>query len=186
HRHAIVRMQIDRAIHCHRRSPSGPLPVALRTQRTYARSESRLDDSQARAAGGHVERPTPLADHIELESPQRFHLRGRHADAVNIAGKRSSLAYLDQVLRAVPGVVDGAFFLVEAAGAAGERVAAAVVAPSLDLAALRQALRQHLDPVFLPRPLLRVEALPRNEAGKLPRERLLALLSGGGAREHRR
>jgi len=32
--------------------------------------------------------------------------------------------------------------------------------------------------VFLPRPLLRVDALPRNETGKLPRDALLALLRG--------
>jgi acyl-coenzyme A synthetase/AMP-(fatty) acid ligase len=37
-----------------------------------------------------------------------------------------------------------------------------------------------VDPAFLPRPLLLVDALPRNEVGKLPRERVLALL-----REHR-
>ena len=37
-------------------------------------------------------------------------------------------------------------------------------------------LRQHLDPVFLPRPLRRVAALPRNETGKLPRQALEAML----------
>ena len=31
------------------------------------------------------------------------------------------------------------------------------------------ALRQRIDPAFLPRPLCFVEALPRNETGKLPR-----------------
>ncbi len=38
------------------------------------------------------------------------------------------------------------------------------------------ALRQQLDPVFLPRPLRRVAALPRNETGKLPRDALQTLL----------
>jgi acyl-coenzyme A synthetase/AMP-(fatty) acid ligase len=38
-----------------------------------------------------------------------------------------------------------------------------------------QALREHLDPVFLPRPLLFVSSLPRNSAGKLPHEALQAL-----------
>jgi acyl-coenzyme A synthetase/AMP-(fatty) acid ligase len=38
------------------------------------------------------------------------------------------------------------------------------------------ALRDAMDPVFLPRPLRLVEALPRNETGKLPRGQLLALL----------
>ena len=38
---------------------------------------------------------------------------------------------------------------------------------------IQQALRLRLDPVFLPRPLLLVPRLPRNETGKLPREALL-------------
>ncbi|TAM12673.1 MAG: AMP-ligase, partial [Rhodanobacter sp.] len=56
------------------------------------------------------------------------------------------------------------------------RVAALVVAPTLDEAAILAALRDAIDPVFLPRPLRRVAALPRNETGKLPRAALLALL----------
>ena len=43
-----------------------------------------------------------------------------------------------------------------------------MVAPGLTPAALTQALRERIDPVFLPRPLLFVEALPRNATGKLP------------------
>jgi acyl-coenzyme A synthetase/AMP-(fatty) acid ligase len=35
------------------------------------------------------------------------------------------------------------------------------------------ALRERMDPAFLPRPLVLVEALPRNALGKLPREALL-------------
>ena len=41
----------------------------------------------------------------------RFLLHGRHADLVNIAGKRSSLAYLNHQLCAIEGVQEGAFFL---------------------------------------------------------------------------
>jgi len=37
-------------------------------------------------------------------------------------------------------------------------------------------LRQRIDPVFLPRPLLLVESLPRNSTGKLPREALKNLI----------
>jgi acyl-coenzyme A synthetase/AMP-(fatty) acid ligase len=37
-------------------------------------------------------------------------------------------------------------------------------------------LRATIDPIFLPRPLRRVSALPRNAAGKLPREALLAAI----------
>jgi acyl-coenzyme A synthetase/AMP-(fatty) acid ligase len=56
------------------------------------------------------------------------------------------------------------------------RLAALVVAPGLTPAALRAALAPAVDPVFMPRPLLVVEALPRTAAGKLPRAALEAAL----------
>jgi acyl-coenzyme A synthetase/AMP-(fatty) acid ligase len=55
------------------------------------------------------------------------------------------------------------------------RLRAFVVAPGLSMAALRAALRERIDPAFMPRPLLFVERLPRNSTGKLPREALQAL-----------
>jgi acyl-coenzyme A synthetase/AMP-(fatty) acid ligase len=58
------------------------------------------------------------------------------------------------------------------------RLAALAVAPGLDESVILEALRQAIDPVFLPRPLKRVDTLPRNETGKLPRAALLALLDG--------
>ena len=63
------------------------------------------------ASGAHVEQPTPLADELELLTAERFLLHGRTADLINIAGKRSSLGYLNHQLNAVPGVIDGAFFM---------------------------------------------------------------------------
>jgi acyl-coenzyme A synthetase/AMP-(fatty) acid ligase len=53
-----------------------------------------------------------------------------------------------------------------------------VVAPDRCEAALLEELRLALDPVFLPRPLRCVAALPRNETGKLARATLLAALKG--------
>ncbi|HRK77747.1 MAG TPA: AMP-binding protein [Thiobacillus sp.] len=125
------------------------------------------------AEGGHIDRPTRLADVIELvgDGPvsTTFLLYGRHADLVNIAGKRTSLAYLNHQLNAIPGVQDGVFLLPREDGPDGiGRLGALVVAPGLTPAALNQALRERIDPVFLPRPLLFVDALPRNATGKLP------------------
>ena len=77
-------------------------------------------------------------------------------------------------LNAIPGVLDGAFFLREGAtGSTGvARLGAVVVAPTLSVAALTERLRQRIDPVFLPRPLILVERLPRNATGKLPQQAL--------------
>jgi acyl-coenzyme A synthetase/AMP-(fatty) acid ligase len=136
------------------------------------------DDGQAWAQGGHVEQPTLMCDVLELTAGDRFLLHGRTADLVNIAGKRSSLAYLNHQLNSIQGVIDGTFFLADDSHVSRTgvtRVAAFVVAPSLDAAALTEELRRRIDPVFLPRPLLFVESLPRNGTGKLPQEALRAL-----------
>jgi acyl-coenzyme A synthetase/AMP-(fatty) acid ligase len=136
------------------------------------------DSEQTWAEGGHVEQPTPMCDVLEVTAPERFLLHGRLSDLVNIAGKRSSLSYLNHQLNAIPGVLDGAFFVREedeSSSTGVTRVAALVVAPSLDAAAVSEQLRKRIDPVFLPRPLLFVESLPRNDTGKLPHEALLSL-----------
>ena len=139
-------------------------------------------DSVSWVVGGHVETPTPMSDVIETREGGRFLLHGRMADMVNIAGKRNSLAYLNLQLNAVPGVVDGVFAMPDDAGAGITRLTAFVVAPGLTPAALLAALRDSMDPVFLPRPLVFVDALPRNAAGKLPRDALTRLAQSGTAR----
>jgi acyl-coenzyme A synthetase/AMP-(fatty) acid ligase len=128
------------------------------------------------ASGGHVEQPTPMGDVIENTGDGRFRLHGRMADLVNIAGKRNSLAYLDVQLNAIPGVTDGAFYMPDDAAADGvTRLTAFVVAPGLDTGAIMAALRERIDSVFLPRPLVKLESLPRNATGKLPRDVLQTL-----------
>ena len=142
-------------------------------------------DGDARAPhvqGGHIEVATPLGDVVEPvgDGPAwtRFLLHGRQGDLINIAGKRTSLAYLNHQLTAIPGVHDGVFL--ERESGADETVArltALVVAPTLTPAALMAALRERVDPIFLPRPLLFVDALPRTATGKLPRAITEALLA---------
>jgi len=63
------------------------------------------------------------------------------------------------------------------------RLMAFVVAPGLTGETLTSALRQRIDSAFLPRPLCFVEALPRNAAGKLPRQLLDELVAGLAARK---
>lgn len=127
----------------------------------------------------HLPAPVALADLIEVQADGRFRLRGRHADLVEIAGKRASLGDLTGKLLAVPGVVDGVVLQLDQPDASGvRRVAALVVAPGCAAAQIVRALRGSLDPVFLPRPLVLVDRLPRTGAGKLPRAALMGLLHG--------
>lgn len=126
-----------------------------------------------------LDAPRLLPDIVTLTADGRgFRLRGRQADMLEIAGKRASLGDLTRRLLAIPGVQDGVVFQLEGGDALGvHRIAALAVAPELDEHAILEALRRAVDPVFLPRPLLRVAVLPRNETGKLPRAALLELLA---------
>ncbi len=120
--------------------------------------------------------PVLLRDLVEVMPERRFRLCGRHADLLEIAGKRASLGDLTRRLQALDGVEDSVVFQLDADAAGVARLAALVVAPGRSEAELLDALRRAVDPVFLPRPLRRVAALPRNETGKLPRARLIAAL----------
>jgi acyl-coenzyme A synthetase/AMP-(fatty) acid ligase len=132
----------------------------------------RTDGKGTWVKGGHVGIEVPLADVIELRGRGRFLLHGRTADLVNIAGKRTSLAHLNYHLNSIEGVRDGAFVVPEQESEAVMRLTAYVVAPGLTSEALLGALRRRIDAAFLPRRLHFVEALPRNETGKLPRQAL--------------
>ncbi|WP_206996681.1 AMP-binding protein [Trinickia mobilis] len=134
------------------------------------------------AAGGHIEAPSPMGDVLELLDDTHFLLHGRKSDLINIAGKRTSLEYLNRQLNAIPGVADGVFFMPDVPAHARDerhepvtRLAAFVVAPALSTTDVQRALRERIDAAFMPRPLLCVDALPRNEAGKLPRDALVSL-----------
>ncbi|MBP6750480.1 MAG: acyl-CoA synthetase [Xanthomonadaceae bacterium] len=126
----------------------------------------------------HLPAPVTLADIVELRGDDRFALCGRQADLLEIAGKRASLGDLTRRLLAVPGVTDGVVFQLDPCALTGvRRIAALAVAPELDERRILDALRHSVDAVFLPRKLRIVDALPRNETGKLPRAALLRLLT---------
>ena len=139
------------------------------------------------ASGGHIETEMPLGDVLTLEDDGRFLMHGRVGDMINIAGKRHSLAHLNHQLLAIEGVVDGVFFMPDVENAGGvTRLAAFVVAPGSTEAGLRKALRQRIDPIFMPRPLVLLDRLLRNSTGKLTRETMTGLvgahLRSAGAR----
>jgi acyl-coenzyme A synthetase/AMP-(fatty) acid ligase len=128
-------------------------------------------------ASGPSENDVLLADEIEPIEGGKFILHGRTADLVNVAGKRSSLAYLTRQLLAVDGVEDGTFLIPEdVAGGATSRLAAVVLAPGLTPGTILDRLRERIDAAFLPRPLHVVDTLPRNGLGKLPRSEILRLI----------
>ncbi len=121
--------------------------------------------------------PVLLQDIVELQPNNRFVVRGRSSDMIEVAGKRASLTDLTKRLLAIPGVQEAAVFQPDADGVGTiRRVAALVVAPTLTAREVLDQLAGGVDSAFLPRPLLIVDRLPRNELGKLPRENLLRAL----------
>jgi acyl-coenzyme A synthetase/AMP-(fatty) acid ligase len=152
----------------------------LATRRTAQHEEWRcMDGISLRHAAGETFASGPtiageiaLGDVIEMNGDRQFRLHGRNADLVNIGGKRTSLAHLNYHLNAIEGVEDGVFIMPDDDDGTA-RLIALVVAPALTIEAVMAALRARIDPVFLPRPLRLVDALPRNAIGKLTRDAAL-------------
>ncbi len=130
------------------------------------------------ASGGHLESPQTLNDVIEPCGPSQFRLLGRNSDMVNVAGKRSSLSYLNQIITSLPGVRDGVFCVPETHPERHvSRLAAFVVAPKLQQHDIQSSLLRQLDPVFLPRPVVFLDALPRDDNGKIPASVMAELIA---------
>ncbi|WP_123060030.1 AMP-binding protein [Roseicella frigidaeris] len=117
-----------------------------------------------------------LADLLEPQPDGRVRLLGRRADVIKLGGRRASLADLNRRLLEVEGVVDGAFVAPEDLAAdPAARLMAFAVAPGRSAEAILAALRRTVEPLFLPRPLLLVPALPRDRLGKLSHPALAAM-----------
>jgi acyl-coenzyme A synthetase/AMP-(fatty) acid ligase len=123
-----------------------------------------------------AEVPMPCEDLVELREDGTFLHLGRLDDVVKIAGKRLALGELERRLLALPGVEDAAVVVEPSRDGRAQRVRAVAVAPESDSETLHHALQQWFDPVTLPRKIVLVDALPRDETGKLTRDRVLELL----------
>jgi acyl-coenzyme A synthetase/AMP-(fatty) acid ligase len=130
--------------------------------------------------GGHVDVETPLADILELDDARRFRLLGRVNDLIHVAGKRSSLGHLNYHLNSVPGIDDGAFWMPPDVADRVVRPIAFVVAPALSDAQVLDGLRGRIEPQFLPRRIVRLDALPREATGKLTERTLRELAAAHG------
>lgn len=125
-------------------------------------------------SASHLPEAVTLQDDIEQLGNGEFRLLGRGSDMLEIAGKRGSLLEMNKLLQSHPDVLDSVVFLPKEA-APVQRLAAMVVITRPEVkSTLPEFLRQWVDPAFIPRPIMVVDALPREENGKLPRAKLLA------------
>lgn len=142
----------------------------------------RSDERETTAEAAWME-PVPLADELEMLDATHFRLLGRRADMVKLGGRRASLSGLNRILTGLDGVQDGLFVVPDDLDQRSTaRLLAVVVAPERSAPSILAELRDRMDPLFVPRRVVHVDALPRNEFGKLPRQALLALLAQAEAR----
>jgi acyl-coenzyme A synthetase/AMP-(fatty) acid ligase len=160
---------------------------ACATRRTVQQPEWQLYDGMTLDAGPDAtrisadwfERPQQLQDVVERRGERRFVLLGRNSDLVEVAGKRASLADITRRLCAVPGVEDAVAFQPDAAGSGvANRIAALVVSRTLSAPEIARHVASGLDAALVPRPLLLVERIPRDQVGKVSRAKLLQLARG--------
>jgi acyl-coenzyme A synthetase/AMP-(fatty) acid ligase len=135
--------------------------------------------ASTRVSAAWYERSQQLQDVLELRGDHGFVALGRNADLVEVAGKRASLADITRRLCAVQGVEDAVAFQPDGAAAGvANRIAAVVVSRGVSAREIAAQLSASLDAVFLPRPLVLVDKIPRDAVGKVSRARLLELTRG--------
>lgn len=122
-------------------------------------------------------RDIELPDQIKIKNKNQFTLIGRNSDLVNIGGKRGSIGDMTNKLKNLNGVRDGVFFVPDTSEVKRVRLVAIVSAPGVAEKDILAQLSEHVDEVFLPRPILKVDRLPYNEVGKLTKSALMAVLN---------
>lgn len=144
------------------------------TWTSFSGFEFSLNSEHTTVSAEHVEVQTELQDKLLFSESGKFQLMGRTGDLINVGGKRGSLAQINEAIQSIPDVIDSAVFIPNCEEHTSERPVALVVShtPQLSKSDIGAAIRRSMDPVFVPRPILFVQALPRNENSKLPKAEL--------------
>jgi len=134
-------------------------------------------EGNMRVQSAHLPGPVLLEDSFEPVTEFGVRFNGHRNDIVKVAGKRASLSGLDAALNSIEGVIDGVYLPPgdDDAMPANQRLTACVVTPQSDVDPIRRALRSKVTSTFVPRPLIRVERIPRNGTGKVRYAELRAL-----------
>jgi acyl-coenzyme A synthetase/AMP-(fatty) acid ligase len=123
----------------------------------------------------------PLSDIVEMLDDRHFRLVGRRRDVIKLGGRRASLAELNRILAGLDGVIDGQFVAPEDLDRQPTtRLLVFVVAPERSADDLLAELRHRIDPLFLPRRVIKVDNLPRDGVGKLTHQAVGALRAQTG------
>ena len=120
------------------------------------------------------DRTVDLHDNFDFNSKDQFILLGRESDMIKIGGKRGSLGDLKNKMCSISGVVDAVFFSPDRTLSNG-RIAALVIASGIEEHEILVSLGKMVDPVFLPRPLIKVSEIPYNPTGKIISSKLIEI-----------
>ena len=102
-------------------------------------------------------------------------IAGRADERINVGGGKVAPEELEHKVLAIPGIADVAAFAMPSRAAGIDRVALAiVVGPGFDFATFQASCRKALG-FFGAEMVLRMDAIPRNENGKVQRAELVAL-----------
>ena len=143
-------------------------PTQSESWRFFPEIKIRQTDDDVYVSATHVPEGVTLSDTLSFDADGSFILEGRSADLIKVAGKRTSLGELNNRLLSIDGVIDGVFYEPRAMGLEDSgRLAALVVTQKRTVDDIRKALGEHIDQIFLPRPLRIVDRLPRMKTGKL-------------------
>ncbi len=123
-----------------------------------------------------------LNDYITELKNNRFLLKGRKSDMINLAGKRTSLAYLNHHLLSIDSINDACFYQPERADDRHQRLVVFIVLEKniqwQDIKnTVHNTLKKKIDLIFLPRHYYLIEALPRNKTGKILNKNIKSLYS---------
>jgi acyl-coenzyme A synthetase/AMP-(fatty) acid ligase len=118
-----------------------------------------------------------------IDAERRITLRGREDEVINYCGVKILPAEIEPVLLAHPSVAEAAVIGVPSAKNGAEPVAFVVPRGELDAADLIRFCSERFGDLRCPRHFVWLKSLPRNAAGKVVRERLLALFAKASARE---
>jgi acyl-coenzyme A synthetase/AMP-(fatty) acid ligase len=125
-----------------------------------------------------VPRPYVSADIVTMNDDGSFNHRGRTDGIIKVGGRRVSLPAMQQWLLSLDGVEDAALTAVKVNNGRGQTILAAVVSDgSWEADTLQSAMAERFERACLPRKFAFVDRLPREDNGKLQRERLLRLFN---------
>lgn len=141
-----------------------------------------FSNGHAFVTGRHFPGRIVLADTITRGRNGTFYLGHRSNDVVKVGGRRTSLAGLNSLLKAIPGVIDSVIICrPRGAPAHSMRLVGFVVLSGRSIGDVKRELRSAISGPFMPRPLLQVPELPRGPTGKIHFESLLSLVDGASA-----